>query len=141
MVTVKQLKAKYPGAIAWPFGDSPQMSAELAGLVVRGLKTAGCGSLAAFEKEEDSPTIGGYNIILDGEGRPICVIRTIAMRLIRFNEVTEELARKEGEGDLSLQYWRREHKEFFEREGTFSENMELVAEEFELIEIVQTEHR
>ena len=58
------------------------------------------------------------------------------MRLIRFCDVTEELARKEGEGDLSLDYWRQEHKEFFEREGSFSENMELIAEEFELIEIV-----
>ncbi|CDG98527.1 hypothetical protein XBP1_330035 [Xenorhabdus bovienii str. puntauvense] len=44
------------------------------------------------------------------------------------------LEKKEGEGDLSLSYWRKEHQNFFEREGTYSENMELVFEEFELIE-------
>jgi len=136
MTTVEQLKTKYAGAIAWSFGDAPQMSDELADLVVKGVKTAGCGSLAAFGKEEISPTIGGYNIILNGAGHPVCVIRTIAMRLIRFCDVTEELARKEGEGDLSLDYWRQEHKEFFEREGSFSQDMELIAEEFQLIEIV-----
>ncbi|OAT33655.1 hypothetical protein M975_1016 [Buttiauxella brennerae ATCC 51605] len=58
------------------------------------------------------------------------------MRLIRFSDVTEEFARKEGEGDLSLEYWRREHKAFFTREGFYSDDMELVAEEFEVIEVL-----
>ncbi|MCG3469361.1 ASCH domain-containing protein [Xenorhabdus bovienii] len=49
-------------------------------------------------------------------------------------ELADELARKEGEGDLSLSYWRKEHQNFFERKGTYFENMELVFEEFELIE-------
>ena len=58
------------------------------------------------------------------------------MRLLRFCDVTAEFARKEGEGDLSLGYWRREHQKFFLREGYFSDEMELVAEEFEVIEVL-----
>ena len=52
---------------------------------------------------------------------PVCVIRLISIRLVRFCDVTEEFARKEGEGDLSLEYWRKEHHRFFTREGYFSD--------------------
>jgi len=58
------------------------------------------------------------------------------MQLIRFCDVPSELASKEGEGDLSLAYWREGHKRYFEREGTYSEEMELIFEEFDLIEVL-----
>jgi len=132
----EELKVKYPGAIAWAFGDSPEMADELVGLVIKGKKTATCGSLSSFKNEEESPTIGGYSIILNGRGEPVCVIRTISLRIVRFCDVGEDLASKEGEGDLSLKYWREGHKDFFSREGTYQEDMELVAEEFELVEVV-----
>lgn len=45
-------------------------------------------------------------------------------------------ARKEGEGDLSLEYWQKEHQRFFTSEGHFSEDMELIAEEFEVTEVL-----
>lgn len=133
---IDRLTEKYPNAISWAFGDSPELADELVALVMQGGKTATCGSLHAFEQEEVSPSVGGYSIILSGEGQPVCVIRTLALRLVRFSEVSEEQARKEGEGDLSLEYWRTEHQAFFEREGTFAENMELVFEEFQLVEVL-----
>lgn len=136
MSMTEELKVKYPGAIAWAFGDSPEMADELVGLVIKGKKTATCGSLSSFKNEEESPTIGGYSIILNGRGEPVCVIRTISLRIVRFCDVGEDLASKEGEGDLSLKYWREGHKDFFSREGTYQEDMELVAEEFELVEVV-----
>lgn len=129
-------KKKYPDAQAWGFGDSPQMADELAALVVKGVKTASCGSLTSYEADPLIPRIGSYHIILNGQGDAVCVIRIIALRLWRFSQVTQELAYKEGEGDRSLNYWRREHEAFFRREGGFSETMELVAEEFELVEIL-----
>ncbi|MEX3019655.1 ASCH domain-containing protein [Kluyvera sp. STS39-E] len=136
MSLVDELKIKYPAANAWQFGDSPELANELAALVVKGIKTASCGSLASYQQEDGAPLIGSYNIILDGQDVPVCVIRLISMRLLRFCDVTAELARKEGEGDLSLGYWRREHQKFFLREGYFSDEMELVAEEFEVIEVL-----
>ena len=53
-------------------------------------------------------------------------------------EVSKEHARKEGEGDLSLAYWRQVHKDFFSDElkveqKDFSETMDVVCEEFKLI--------
>lgn len=134
-VIIDCLTEKYPNAISWAFGDSPELADELVALVVKGIKTATCCSLHAFEQEETSPSVGGYSIILNGEGQPVCVIRTLTLRLVRFSEVSEDQARKEGEGDLSLEYWRAGHQAFFEREGTYAENMELVFEEFQLVEV------
>lgn len=34
------------------------------------------------------------------------------MQLVRFCDVTEAFARKEGEGDLSLEYWKKSIRDF-----------------------------
>lgn len=133
MNVIDELKTKYPGAKAWQMGDSPSMADELADLVVKGIKTATCSSFDSFKTDECST---GYNIILNGQGIPVCVIRMVALHLVRFCDVTEAFVLKEGEGDLSLECWRKAHKAFFLREGFFSEDMELIVEEFELIEIL-----
>ena len=134
MPTAAQLLAKYPSATAWSFGDSPQLADDLDALVLRGQKTATCSALQACMQENALPVVGAIGIILDGRGKPVCAIRTLVTRLLRFNEVTASLARKEGEGDLSLAHWQKEHQRFFNREGTWSADMELVFEEFALIE-------
>ncbi|HKS33107.1 MAG TPA: ASCH domain-containing protein [Enterobacteriaceae bacterium] len=134
MPAAAQLLAKYPGATAWSFGDSPKLADELAALVLSGKKTATCSAMLACIQENALPVVGAVSIILDGRGKPVCAIRTLVTRLLRFNEVTESLVRKEGEGDLSLAHWQKEHRRFFEREGTWSAEMELVFEEFALIE-------
>lgn len=136
MTLIDTLKEKYPGAQAWSIGDSSVMANELAELVCRGIKTATCGSLASFMTDASAPKIGSYNIILNGQQEPVCVIRIMALRLVRFSEITEAFARKEGEGDLSLAYWQQEHKAFFTRQGSWSEDMELVTEEFEVVEVL-----
>ena len=134
MSEVEEIKRRYPGADACQMGDSPELATELARLIKQGIKTASCGSFASFSQDMSTPGIGGYSIILDGQNIPVCVIRLVSMRLVRFCDVNEEFARKEGEGDLSLEYWQKEHQRFFFREGHFSEEMELIAEEFELVE-------
>ncbi|EPT0359062.1 ASCH domain-containing protein [Enterobacter cloacae subsp. dissolvens] len=136
MFAVEKLKVKYPGAGAWQMGDSPELANELADLIKKGIKTASCGSFASYQQEDPAPKIGSYNIILDGQNVPVCVTRLVSMRLVRFCDVTEAFARKEGEGDLSLEYWQKEHQRFFTREGYFSEDMELIAEEFEVVEVL-----
>ena len=139
MTKLEELKNIYPDALVWQFGDSPELADELVQLVLSGLNPATCSSIASFQhayKRGEAPYVGSYNIILNGAGQPMCVIRTLKMQVIRFNEMTRELASKEGEGDLSLEYWQEGHKRYFEREGSYSEEMELIFEEFELIEIL-----
>ena len=134
--TLTRLQEKYPGAAVWAFGDTPELANELAALVITGIKTASCCSFDSYRQETTPVVVGSYSIVLNSAEQPVCVIRTVAMRLVRWCDVTEAQARQEGEGDLSLDYWRAGHQEFFQRAGTFAEDMELVFEEFSLLEVV-----
>lgn len=128
---------KYPSAKPVAFGDSPELANVLAELIARGVKTGSSGSLAGCIAEGMFPVIGAYWIVENGFGNPVCVIRTTRLHLLRFSEMTEELAHKEGEGDLSLEYWKKEHRRFFEGEGTYSEDMEIIFEEFSVIDLIK----
>lgn len=132
--TLTELQQRYPQAHVWAFGDSAEMADELAQLVIAGHKTASCSSYEAYQLPDGKAGVGDFHIVLDGRGEPACVIRTTRLTLVRFNEVSPEQAAREGEGDKSLGYWRQAHQEFFERAGCFSEEMELVFEEFMLVE-------
>lgn len=121
---------------AWAFGGAPD---KLASLVMSGIKTATCSALVLYELEDEPiPKPGDYSVILDSTGNAVCIIRTTRVRVVPFEDVPEDHAFKEGEGDRSLAYWRRIHEEFFTEELDavhlrFDERLELVCEEFELV--------
>lgn len=121
---------------AWAFGGAPD---KLARLVLDGIKTATCSALAPYELEgEPIPKPGDYSVILNSAGEAVCIIRTTRVYVETFENVSEEHAFKEGEGDRSLAHWRRVHEEFFsEKLGdaglSFDEKIELACEEFELV--------
>jgi uncharacterized protein YhfF len=73
-------------------------------------------------------------VIEDSHGRPACVIETVRVIDLRFDEMTEDLALLEGEGDLAQ--WRAGHEAHFRREGTFRRDMALKFEIFRLIEVL-----
>ena len=102
---------------AWPFGSGAAMADKLGALVAGGTKTA-TASLSWYYHEggEAHPEIGDYNIILDGRGDPLCIVRVTALETVPFNQVSEEQAFLEGEGDRSLAYWREVHWDFFAAE-------------------------
>jgi uncharacterized protein YhfF len=125
--------------IAEGFGDNPALADELAALVLSGVKTATCSALWEWEAEGNPiPEVGLLSITLSGAGDPICILETTEVTLRRYNEVDEDFACNEGEGDLSLAYWREAHKQFFSRVLTkigreFSTDMPLVCEQFRVI--------
>ncbi|MGO3795508.1 MAG: ASCH domain-containing protein [Pauljensenia sp.] len=95
---------------AWQFGTTAQQATELVDLVLSGAKTATASVLSEYtEQDEPLPEIGELGIICDGAGRPRALVRTDAVATIPFDEVDELHATAEGEGDLSLDYWRRAH--------------------------------
>lgn len=119
---------------AWAFGDDPDMADRLVALVLDGTKTATTGALRDYEDSgEPLPEEGQLAIILDGAGKPRALVRTSGVRVCRFDEVDADHAAAEGEGDGTLESWRRDHREFFERTGGFSYGMLVVLEEFELL--------
>lgn len=99
---------------AWHFEATKEGADNLANLVLEGKKKATAGLVWAYEYDDDPyPDIGDLNIITNWEGDAVCIIKNTNVKIIRFNEMTEELAAKEGEGDLSLEYWKKEHEKFF----------------------------
>jgi uncharacterized protein YhfF len=124
---------------AWGFGDSPGMADELGRLVVQGVKSATCSLLWEYEAEDEPlPKEGELSIVLDGTGRPLCIIETTQMRIMPFDHVDAEFAYDEGEGDRSLAYWRQAHWRFFSRacqaiDRTVSPSMPLVCERFRVV--------
>jgi uncharacterized protein YhfF len=125
--------------VAEAFGDNPKLADELGQLVINGKKTATCSALWEWEAEKKSiPQPGWITIVLDGQDQPICIIEDTQVLACHFNTVDEEFAQAEGEGDLSLEYWREAHKRFFSRTlpnigKEFSEDMPVVCERFKLI--------
>ncbi len=125
--------------IAESFGDNPELADELGALVLAGIKTGTCSALWEWEAEgKPIPAPGFICIMLDGAEKPICIIETTAVVIRRFDGVDEVFARSEGEGDLSLSYWRQAHEKFFTRTlpligREFSLSMPLVCETFRVI--------
>lgn len=104
-------------------------------LVRDGPKRATAGLLAEYEEEGEAlPEVGAYSVIFDGHGQPLCIIRTTHVELRPFSEVDADFAWSEGEGDRTLDWWRRAHIRFFERLGiTLNPNTMMVLERFELV--------
>lgn len=85
---------------AWSFGNTPEMADELGELVRLGKKTATASLVWIFEEGlELYPKVGDYHVILDRRDRPICIIQTTELSVHAFDEVGEEHAYLEGEGD------------------------------------------
>ena len=125
--------------VAEGWGDSPVLADELGALIVQGTKTATCSALWEWEvKGETIPVPGLLTIALDGRGEPLCIVETIEVSIRKYNEVDASFACEEGEGDLSLEYWRQAHRNYFSRVlpkigMEFSEEMPLVCERFRVI--------
>ena len=125
--------------VAEGFGDHPSLADELGALVVSGIKTGTCSALWEWEAEGNPiPDVGLITIVLNGTSDPICIIETTEVTQRRFNEVNEDFARSEGEGDRTLRYWREAHTTYFSRVlpkigKQFSEDMPLVCERFQVI--------
>ena len=111
------------------FGDNSDLANRL--LVLSGTKRATCW---AESQGLLSAEIGKLMVVLDGQGAPKAVLKTIELTKRRFDEVDEAFAYDEGEGDRSLRYWREAHTRYFSRLGRYSPDMMLWCERFELVE-------
>lgn len=129
-----ELQRKYPGSVTFKFGDSPELCEELIALVRAGKKVATCAALREFEEEgELLPVVGRRDIALNWDGTPALVIETESVLLMPYCEVDEAFALAEGEND-SLDGWRKDHRDYFDRNGGFDPQMILVCERFRLVE-------
>jgi len=87
---------------------------------------------------EPVPAAGDLSIVTDWHGAPLCVIETTVVAIEPFDDVTAVFAASEGEGDRSLEHWRRVHWDYFGRECVRlgrapGHDMPVVCENFRVI--------
>lgn len=132
----KEPKLKYE---SWKFETSENASNTLARLVMDGKKKGSSSTKDNFENVgEVIPMVGDLYIITNWNDIAQFIIQTTTVNIVPYKEVSEEFARAEGEGDLSLKYWQEIHEPIFKIEQAncgkeFSENTKIVCEEFEVI--------
>lgn len=129
---------------AFCFGDGEALANSLAELVLRRTKCATAGSVWHFEAEgKRLPAPGDLSVVTRWDGKPLCVIETLAVDVVPFSEVGADFAATEGEGDGSLSFWQVAHREFFTRECAeagreFTEDMLVACERFKVVYQVST---
>jgi len=126
--------------LAFWFGDSEEMADELADLVTAGTKRATAGLVRDVGSTPTAvmPHEGMLSIVVDGQGRPRCLIRTTQVRTGRFDSVDAQFAWDEGEGDRTLAWWLEGHRAFFRRDAArrglgFDDAEETIFERFTVI--------
>ena len=107
-------------------------------MVDKEIKTATTSAYELYGKDEKLPKVGEWSIILDGNAKPVCVIKDVCVEIIPYNLISQEHAYHEGEGDCSYAYWRTVHDEFFTREykergKIFYSQAPMVCEVFEKV--------
>ena len=122
----------------WSFGADNYQANELIGLVKDKIKTGTSSAYDMYGKDEKRPEKGDISIITYCNGFPGCIIKTTEIKNKRFIDINDEEARLEGEGDLSLKYWRAGHKEFFMNEYNdkglnFTDQIPVIYEIFKVI--------
>jgi uncharacterized protein YhfF len=123
---------------AWSFGATPEQASELATLVADGRKTATASAAEDYTAEgEQLPEPGVLGIVLDGEGHPRALVATTGIEVVAFDEVTDDHALAEGEGDRTLASWRERHQRFFREHDPhgrgFRPDMPVVLERFRVL--------
>ena len=108
-------------------------------LVHDGVKKATCSMKYWYETEGlPMPAVDHLMVVLTWNGEPSSIIRVTQVSECRFREITAEWALAEGEGDRTLESWRRGHRAFFEKECEqigvpFTEDIVLVQEHFQVV--------
>ena len=124
---------------AFQFGAGREMANQLSRLVLDGIKTATSDLIWHIDAQEKPRwQAGDEHIVLDGDWLPVCVIRTTELEERLFRDVDERFAWDYGEGDRSLEWWRRHIFEWYAKQCRElgiepTEEMPLLCERFEVV--------
>lgn len=87
---------------------------QLVAAVLSGAKTATTGLVIDYQVcGEDLPDPGGRTVLIDSGGRPVALLETTAVRVVRLADVDLQHVLDEGEGDESIEQWRTGHEGFW----------------------------
>ncbi|WP_282160014.1 ASCH domain-containing protein [Ulvibacterium marinum] len=121
------------------FCDNETDANECAELVKKGTKRATSDSLLGLQyRKETLPKIGDFIVVTDWEGKAQCIVRLTKVSFKPYFSINQEYAKLEGEGDKSLEYWKRVHWDYYTRElepfgRVPRDSMIIVCQEFEKV--------
>ena len=100
-------------ADSYYFGMNPDDARKISELVLNGTKTATGDLQWVYEAEgRPIPKPGDLCVVTNGHDDPVCIIETLEVQVIPYDEVGEDFAYEGGEGDRSLADWRRIYWDF-----------------------------
>ncbi|MEL6917425.1 MAG: ASCH domain-containing protein [Bacteroidota bacterium] len=121
------------------FCDNEKDANICAELVSKGIKKATSHSLLGLQyRKESLPKLGDFVVVTDWKGKAKCIVKTTSVKLKPFFSIDEAYAKTEGEGDQSLDYWKKTHWDYYTRElEPFNrvprDSMIVVCQEFEKV--------
>ncbi|PIB28586.1 ASCH domain-containing protein [Maribacter sp. 4G9] len=120
----------------WDNKEDADYSAEL---VKKGAKKAVTDSLLGLQyRNQPLPKMGDFKVVTNWEGEAQCIIKLTSVKLKPYFSIDGAYAQLEGEGDKSLDNWKKTHWDYYTRElepfeRVPRESMILVCQEFERI--------
>ena len=127
-----------PSIVTSMAGDE-RVADQLLQLYLDGVKYAGSSLIKSFEHNgEELPRVGDYWIILNARTEPKCIVQTTRIEMNIFRDVPVAIAIAEGEGDCSLETWRKLHRWFFEPylDGLGIDDLDMAEVVTEFFEVV-----
>ena len=105
------LEAAFPNQEARYFlpmsiGSAPEHADEGAVLILNGTKTLTSSPFWDYP-DGNIPFVGALGVLLDGSQRPRGIVETTRVEIMPFGAITEEMARAYGEGERTVEWWRR----------------------------------
>ena len=105
-----------PAYIVDSFADTPEAATKVGKLVRDGIKTTTSSLVWGLEHiGEPLPKVGEIDLIVDGDGEPLCIIELTEVEIKSFNAVDEQFAYEYGEGERTLEYWLSDNWDFVSR--------------------------
>ena len=123
--------------LAWHYGTDKQTADRWARFVRDGRIQGAAYCAWAFEFDHtQEPKTDDYSVILDWDGNAVCIVKTVRVETVPFDQVTDGLARLEG--SRNTLEWREEkgaqYKAICARIGLeFSESLPVLFERYEVV--------
>ncbi len=117
----------------WHFGSDND---ELVKLVLSGDKTATTSLYKEYiDEDEPLPKMGDTGILVFDNEKKACITKDTRVIVTEFKNITADLAYLEGEGDKSIEYYKKVHTDIFKKiDKDFNDDSLVVFEIFEVIE-------
>ena len=87
-------------------GSTPETADEGVVLILDGTKTLTSSPFWDYP-DGKTPFVGALGVLLDGARRPRGIVETTQVEIMSFGAITEEMARAYGEGEQTVEWWRR----------------------------------